>query len=145
MSAEDRPDIRPHPVAGIIGVPLTREAPPLEGDATQPVIPPAAITVTEPVVYVAITEEQRHDTIVAYFAGQEFDHWQHSLAIERFTAMLTDPLFPPALRGRYEDLLQQTRERLCEVTHLMEKTRPQLPTPDQIDASKARLRAAIGR
>lgn len=89
--------------------------------------------------YLTLTEDEQHEMLVQTLAAQERDHWMHSINAERFAAILADPTLTPQFRKRIGDLHSQTRDRIHEVTQIIEKLRPQLPPEEKIRAVHARL------
>lgn len=98
---------------------------------------------TRALPYEFLAEEDQHDQLIATFAAWEHDHWQHTTNKERFEAILADTTISPSLRQWIQQLLNDTRDRLHQVEHLMAKTRPQLPTGEKYDAAKARHLARV--
>lgn len=96
------------------------------------------------ITYQFLTEEEKHDMIVPFLHAQERDHYAHSINKERYERILLDKTLTPQFRSRIQDLLNQTNDRLHEVTHIMEKTRAQLPAPEAVEAAKQRMLASRG-
>lgn len=91
--------------------------------------------------YQFYTEDEHDESLVSWFAGLERDHAHHTRDLARWEAILADATITPVLRRRMTELQRQTSERLHEVTHLIEKTTPQLPPAPRLAAAYARLLA----
>lgn len=91
--------------------------------------------------YLTLTEDEQHDMLVQTLAAQERDHWMHTINAERFAAILADPSLTPHFRKRMGELHSQTRDRIQEVTQILEKLRAQLPPDEKIREVHLRLQA----
>lgn len=90
--------------------------------------------------YLTLTEEEKHDMMVQFLQAQERDHYWHNVNRDRYTAILADSSVNPTFRKRIQQLLNETEERIHEVTHLMDKTKAALPAEEHVEAAKMRLR-----
>jgi hypothetical protein len=90
--------------------------------------------------YQVLTDEEKHDMLVNTLYAQERDHWMHTVNKERYEAILADPDVKPNLRAQVQKLLTDTESRIHEVTHIIEKLRPQLPAAEHIQAAVVRIR-----
>lgn len=95
--------------------------------------------------YLTLTDDEKHDIQISYLAAQERDHYCHTINKERFETILKDPQVSPDLRRRTQELLSQTKDRLHEVTHYMEKMRAALPETPHREAALTRFQAAQRR
>lgn len=91
--------------------------------------------------YLTLTEDEQHEMLVQTLASQERDHWMHTVNAERFEAILLDSTLTPHFRTRIVELLKQTRDRIHEVTQILEKLQPQLPPKEKILEVQQRLTA----
>jgi hypothetical protein len=90
--------------------------------------------------YQVLTEEEQHDMLLGTLYAQERDHWLHTVNKERYEAILADKTISQAFRSQVQNLLQQTDARIHEVTHIIEKLRPQLPPAEHLQAAVVRIR-----
>jgi hypothetical protein len=91
--------------------------------------------------YKILTEKARDKTIVEFFEAQERDLHSHTINKERYESMLPS-LQPGKFRARIQELLEQTNDRLEEVSNIIKATIPQLPPDERIKAILAERDAA---
>lgn len=90
--------------------------------------------------FITLTQDERDDQIVSFYANQERDKHSHEINITRFEAMLTT-LTDGAFKNQIQTLLNQTRSRLAEVNAIINATQSQLPSEERIQSSLTRLRS----
>ena len=81
------------------------------------------------------------DCIVAFFKGQEMDHFLHEVNKERYSKILEDvELADEEFRSAVKLLLEGEEKELAKVEKIMQHTRGQLPTNAQVYESLKRLK-----
>lgn len=83
--------------------------------------------------YIALSQDERDKIVLDFYLAQERDHFCHSINKQRYEAMLPD-LPEGDFKLKVEKNLQDTNDRISEVSVILDKTRPQLPTQEKIDA-----------
>jgi 3-methyladenine DNA glycosylase/8-oxoguanine DNA glycosylase len=88
--------------------------------------------------YRLLTQEEQDEIIAAYLKAQERDLFTHKLNLQRFEAML-----PSLPAGEFKDQIQRLRNetiaRIGEVEAIIEKTLPQAPPVERMQAAIARV------
>jgi 3-methyladenine DNA glycosylase/8-oxoguanine DNA glycosylase len=88
--------------------------------------------------YQLLTQEEQDEIIAAYLKAQERDLFTHKLNLQRFDAML--PSLPAGeFKQRIQQLRNETVERIAEVEAIIEKTLPQAPPVERMQAAIARV------
>lgn len=78
----------------------------------------------------ALTKHEQHVAVFNHFVATETDVYIHGLNAQRYEAMLASGKLSPKFSERIRGLLNETHERLAEVTAIRDATLPQLPSPD---------------
>ena len=88
--------------------------------------------------YRLLTQEEQDEIVATFLKAQERDLFTHRLNLQRFEAML--PTLPP---GEFKDQIQRLRNetiaRIGEVEAIIEKTLPQAPPVERMQAAIARV------
>ena len=95
--------------------------------------------------YRLLTQEEQDEIIAVYLKAQERDLFTHKLNLQRFEAML--PSLPNGeFKQRIQQLRNETIERIAEVEAIIEKTLPQAPPVERMQAAIARVeQRAVGQ
>jgi 3-methyladenine DNA glycosylase/8-oxoguanine DNA glycosylase len=88
--------------------------------------------------YQLLTQEEQDEIIATYLKAQERDLFTHRLNLQRFEAML--PGLPAGeFKQRIQQLRNETIDRIAEVEAIIEKTLPQAPPVERMQAAIARV------
>jgi hypothetical protein len=88
--------------------------------------------------YQLLTQEEQDEIIATFLKAQERDLFTHRLNLQRFEAML--PSLPAGeFKQRIQQLRNETIDRIGEVEAIIEKTLPQAPPVERMQAAIARV------
>jgi hypothetical protein len=88
--------------------------------------------------YRLLTQEEQDEIVATFLKAQERDLFTHRLNLQRFEAML--PSLPAGeFKQRIQQLRNETIERIGEVEAIIEKTLPQAPPVERMQAAIARV------
>jgi Flp pilus assembly CpaF family ATPase len=88
--------------------------------------------------YVLLTEDERDDVVVEFYAAQERDLFCHRLNRNRYAAMLAT-LKESDFRDRVVKLAAETDARIKEVEAIIAATLSQLPSGERLQAAADRI------
>ena len=88
--------------------------------------------------YQTLTDTEKDDHVVNFMKAQETDLYLHNINKQRYETMLQN-LPEGKWKERVQTLLDETNERIQEVSSTIEATKPQMPDQTRVDSALARI------